>query len=452
MPIMNVAFLNANLQKKSGGGSGINILTDQLTILENQLKADGILTSGDYDLLMESAQKIMNTGGLTKSQKSDIQVKISTYESNKKVASLQRSEDIPAILRSIQNEGSEDVMTAGNDPQKFLQGRIASIQSALTGIQDIMERRVNAGDDVSQFMNEYNSLLQDYQNKSLALQASQTWQDGNTDPIPGYAAFVKTNNRGEIIDVDYAPSGSKSGYSETTAMINGFQVFGSPNVKSNGESKFILGSDIYSGVDYAIDPNTGMAKAGKLYAQSQQSGSSMFKKGTEGFINYDPTKIATQGAVLRGDWAKTTDGTVYYRREDGGYDKHINAASDMPGRPPLDSMLTIPSIMRKSLDMYSDNTIDDSAPISPDGVSGPYGPFNPGSSMSAASTPAIARGPMSTEAPGFSGSQISTPQMSQAPMGTPKTNKPVERAPQSAQGIANRTMKSGVDLVRTPIA
>jgi hypothetical protein len=445
MPIFNVSFLNPSLRGKTGGGSGYSILGDQLSILESALKGDGVLTGGDYDMLISKAQEIMNNPGLTKTERSSMSTKIAAYESNKKVAGLQRNEDLTTMRNNLQNETSEDVMTVGSDPIKFLTGRLASMQAHLADLQEAIDRRSQVGEDVTQHMMEYNQSLGDFQQNALALEAAKAHTDANT-PIPGYAAFVKTNARGEIIDVSYAPSGSKSGFTETTGMINGFQVFGQPNVKSNGESKFILGSDIYSGVDYVMDPTTGMSKPGKLYAASQQSGNAMFKKGNEGYINYTPEQLTSQGAILRGDWAKATDGTVYYRRPDGGYDKHVNAGADMPGRPPLDSMLTLPSILRNALDRYADKTVDDSLPVTPQGMTEQAPP------MSMAFPAAIAQGgipagPMSREAQ----SVASGPMSREAPA-LARTSKPVIRAPQDAAGIADRTRQSGVDLTQSTMA
>jgi len=53
MAVFNVAFLNPNLRKKSG--TSVGILSDQLSILENELGKDGYLSPGDYDLLIQEA-------------------------------------------------------------------------------------------------------------------------------------------------------------------------------------------------------------------------------------------------------------------------------------------------------------------------------------------------------------------------------------------------------------
>ena len=220
MAVFNVAFLNPKNRKASGGGSGYGILTDQLSILENDLKGDGNLSPGDYDLLINKAQILSTHPGLTADQRSSLEVKISSFNTAKKVNSYTKSSDITRMNDALNNEQAQDVILAGNDPSKFLAGRLESLKYKIDELNGLIEQRSNNGDDIFQYQNELSSTMAEYNSKYEALSSLANF-DGTT-PVQGYVAYVKTNNQGEITDVDYAKYGEKSGYAETNGMISGF--------------------------------------------------------------------------------------------------------------------------------------------------------------------------------------------------------------------------------------
>jgi len=159
MATFNVSFLNPAL-KKAGGGSGVGLLADQLTILENNLAKDGYLSPGDYDILVEKAREIQMGNSLTADQRSNYDVKISNYEKAKDLAKIENSDDIEKMNKILNSESAEDVMVAGNNPIEFLNGRVASIQAKLNDLSETITRRTAAGDDTVDYYNEYNATLQ----------------------------------------------------------------------------------------------------------------------------------------------------------------------------------------------------------------------------------------------------------------------------------------------------
>lgn len=448
MPVLNVAFLNPNAAKK-GGGSGVGILTDQLTILENQLAKDGNLTAGDYNLLIEKARSIQNMPGLTNDQRSNLSVKVSTYEREQSVANLNRAGDIERMNRTAQDESAQDVMMVGNNPAEFLNGRVASLQAKLNDLQEQIQFKGEAGDDTTPYDNEYRSALTEYQDAVDARDQASKYTD-NGAPIPGYAAYVKTNQRGEIIDVSYERYGNKSGYVETSGMINGFQVYGKVNYKSNGRQFFTLGNELFAGSDALLpDPeNPGSFKADRLTPTSQQTGGGGVKFGPSSFKNFQPAEIPIQSYVPRNSWAKSADGTTsYFRREDGGYTKHLNMNRSMEGRPDPNDMLTLPKNFESSLTSASDDTVDESAPMIPDtgGMTSlpPNGLMATGQDVQSGQGGAPAPAGMPAAAPDAWGVKpVQTDQVRRTPQ------QPTERAGAGFMDTAKRTIKSAVDYIR----
>ena len=96
MAVFNLSFLNPG-NKKSSGGSGYGIMVDQLSILENDLQSDGVLSPGDYDLLIKKAENLSTSPGLSADQRSNIAVKISNYKKTKKVSDYTKTGDISPL-------------------------------------------------------------------------------------------------------------------------------------------------------------------------------------------------------------------------------------------------------------------------------------------------------------------------------------------------------------------
>jgi len=362
MATFNVSFLNPALQK-TGGGSGAGILADQLAILENSLAKDGFLSPGDYDILIAKARDIQ-MGNLTADQRSNYDVKISSYERSKSTSEIDRTDDITRMNKILNSESSEDVMVVGNNPREFLKGRMASVEAKLNELSEIITRRENSGLDTTDYYNEYNSALQEYQKRAGAFQAMGEVSEGLTDPIPGYVAYVETNQNGEIVNVDYAKYGDKTGYAETNGMIDGFQVFGKVNYKRDGENYFKLGNQTFSAADMLTpDPaNPGSFKPNKLMANVQEKG--VIRRAQSGYVNMSQPDLRIQDYLPSNAWAKGNNGTLYKKREDGGYTKYLNATPESLNIQ--DAILSMPEGFERSLMDKVDETIDVTAPITPD--------------------------------------------------------------------------------------
>lgn len=443
MPTFNVSFLNP---KMKGGGGGTGILADQLSILENTLAKDGYLSPGDYDILIKKAREIRNSGDLTADQRSNYDVKISLYERSKAGAQYQKSDDIALMNKALDSEAAEDVMVTGNNPQEFIKGRMASLQAKLNDLSEVIGRREASGDETTDYYNEYNATLQDYRDKSEALESMANFDQKN--PIQGFVAYVTTNKSGEIVNVDYGRYGSKSGYAETNGMINGFQVYGKVNYKADGKNYFKLGDKTFTAADMLVqDPNNpGSFKPNKLMADVQDpSGRGLFTKAKAGYINFSGQNIPIQSYLPNDSWAKGVNGTLYHRRPDGGYTKYLNASEDqLPINGPV---LSMPDGFEKSLMRGVDETVDASAPIVPDqGMSGAANTDYLASPQSGAPAPEPIKmnyglpNPFNPEQPAQS-----SPKKSQA-YRTPQ--QPSAKVDNSVMATAKRTIQSGVQAVK----
>lgn len=446
MAVFNVSFLNPNLRRSSGGPS-VGILSDRLAILENDLRKDGVLSAGDYDLLITEARKIQSTAGLTASQRSDLDVRVSNYETSKAVNELNRSGDIQRIGRSGQNDSAMITKYFGNDPERYIQAKVDSLTIQLNELSEAADRTLMAGGDNSQYLNEVTLLLSEYQEQLGALEALQQRPQGGTDPIKGYVAYVKTNNKGEIVDVEYTRAGNKSGYVETNGTIGGFQVYGKVNYKENGENVFILGQSDFRGVDAPVaDPNNPGAffNPPLVSKDFRQEANARFTRGIQGYQEFAPRTVAIQSYIPTDSWSRDLDGNAYYRRQDGGYTKYVNLNQSMEGRPDPQNMLTLPDEMSRSLMGISDETVDESAPFLPDTGSMAPVDLNPAMGGPGAEQPVsqLPAGPMSV-AP-----NMSTESRAQARR-TPQ--QPSQRAPQSIVGTAQRTLRAGADFLKNVI-
>ena len=365
MANFNVSFLNPALRKS--GGSGVGVLADQLAILENSLGKDGFLSPGDYDILIEKAREIQMSNSLSADQRSNYDVKISGYERAKEVSNLEKTSDIERMNKDIKNEAAEDVMVVGNNPQLFLKARVASLQAKLNDLSEVITQKTAAGNDTTDYYNEYNATLQEYRNKMEATQAMGQFAEDQTKPVQGYVAYVTTNKNGEIVDVDYGKYGDKSGYAETNGMIDGFQVYGKINYKEDGKNYFKLGDKTFTAADMLIqDPsNPGSFKPNKLMADVKDpSGRGIATRAQAGYVNIPGATVQVQSYLPNDSWAKGVNGTIYHRDDTGNYKKYINATED--SLQISGPMLNIPEAFEKSLMRNVQETIDVTAPITPD--------------------------------------------------------------------------------------
>ena len=465
MATFNVSFLNPALAKK--GGSGVGILADQLAILENSLGKDGFLSPGDYDILIEKAREIQMNNSMTADQRSAYDVKISGYEKSKEVSNLQKASDIERMNKTIKSEAAEDVMVVGNNPQLFLKGRVASLQAKLNDLSEVITNKTAAGDDTTDYYNEYNATLQEYRTKMEAGQAMGEFANDQTKPVQGYVAYVTTNKNGEIVDVDYGKYGDKSGYAETNGMIDGFQVYGKINYKEDGKNYFKLADKIFTAADIVMsDPNNpGSFKPSKLMADVQETNPETGQKlaygrrATAGYVNIPGATIQVQSYLPNDSWAKGVNGTIYHRDSTGTYKKYINATDEnLPMSGPI---LNIPESFEKSLMRNVQETIDVTAPISPDqgmnmspatDMGGPqsspikmnYGLENPYNPTAAEQSAPLPQSSMSNPTP--SASTFNKPANKSQAFRTPQ--QPSKAAASGPLASAQRTIQSGISAVK----
>jgi len=437
MPVFNVGFLNPKTKKASGTAGQATILSNQLSMLEHDLAKDGFLAPGDYDILIEKAQQLRTTGGLTPAQQSKYDVKIVGYEKAKNIKKLEKDDDIERMKVYRKSEGAEDVMMAGNKPEEFLRGRLASLRAGMDDLSESIERREAAGQESSEHWNELMDLQKQYTANFKTL-SSMSEFDGN-NPIVGQVAFVSTNSDGEIVNVDYAKHGSKTGYAETNGMINGFQVYGKINTKREGKNLFVLGDQVFSAPDLMIpDPSIpGSFKPNKLVAGVEQRGP--LDVGQPGFVNMPGETLTVQGHVPRDSWVQGMGNAIYKRREDGNFSKYLNVqnSSDIDGAPERDGMLTLPNSMEQSIVDRVDRTIDFANPISPE----------QGPQTAPLGEPVEIEGPAtSAEAPMTAAPQPRQPARRGGATRTKK--KPEERASHGVIETAKRTVQSGVEYLQ----
>lgn len=362
MANFNVSFLNPALRKS--GGSGVGVLADQLAILENSLGKDGFLSPGDYDILIEKAREIQMSNSLSADQRSNYDVKISGYEKAKEVSNLEKADDLKRITDENKNVTYQNNLIFGNNPSDWTKTMVDVYENNIIQLQDTIDRRRDAGQDATQYENELMESMARYQEKVQMNEAISNNSD-LSNPIPGYVAYVTTNMNGEIVDVDYSRHGTKSGYAETNGMINGVQVYGKVNVKRDGENFFVLGNKIFKAVDLLIpDPaNPGSVTPTKLMADVPKSESGITIAEND-YVNMSSEDIPVQSYLPKNSWAKGVSGTMYKRREDGGYTKYINATPENLNI--TDNIFNLPSTIEETLMNKADETIDVTAPMSPD--------------------------------------------------------------------------------------
>lgn len=430
MPVFNASFLNPKLRAK-GSGVKTGILTDQLTILESALRKDGYLSPGDYDQLIDLAQKISVTPGLTSDQISNYQVKIARYESEKATAQLDRDQSIDSLDRKIKDELNTAVFMTGNNPQMYLQVKRDVYGTALDEIEDVIIQREQAGNETSEHYNKRNEILAEMRE----IEAARLAQPGEGTPIAGYIAYVTTNDRGEIIDMIIDRDGAQTGYLETNGTLNGFQVYGKANSQQGGKNTFILGNKMFQGVDMVQpDPNNpGTFKNSILFDVAGTEGSDQFTRAISKFSPITSQDVPIQQYVPLNGWAEGLNNTVYHRRPDGGYTRYLNVNQTIEGMP-ANGVIKLPNHFEQSIMGNADETVDFSEKIIPDDgkIMTP---------MPTETLPSPIQGPQSVPPGPGEGPQTKDPSLA-------RTKAPVERAPKGILATARRTIQSAREALR----
>lgn len=323
MAVFNASFANPSTKKPTSTDYGF--LVDGLSIRESQLASDGKLSPGDYQILRDEAQKIYGHPGLTPDQRSNIEVKMASYAKSGSVTALDDGQNLTRLNNEYKDTLSTLTQLFGNDPEKFLNGKQSLIAAKIEQLTNSINQRSRAGDDASSHINELNAALEDYSDITDALKQSETAADGavKTD----YVAYVTTNARGEIVDMDVGRFGSKSGYIPTNGTYGGFQLYGKTNRNENGKNVFQLGQTRFvEGTDLVTSAD-GISQQKKLFAEGTSGVTRGYGTNTA-YIKIEPTTVSTQSSVPSGGFVEGKSGTFYQRRDDGTYTKFVNYTKD----------------------------------------------------------------------------------------------------------------------------
>lgn len=422
MAVFNVSFANTKTRKTS---QDYGVLVDQLDILENSLSADGKLSPGDYKLLMSKAQELYAHPGLTPQQRSNIEVKVSSYKSASTKAQLKESQDISQLNNEAQDDQRKASMLFGNNPQKFLQAQAAIQQAKVAQLAEAINTLDNSGQDSSPHTLEYNEAVNSLQDTLQALEVVESRVAG-AGPSSDYVAFVTTNNDGEIVDVKVGREGSKNGYLETNGLYGGLKIYGQLNRKENGKNVFLLGNQRYSAADVVIPGPDGSLKASTLINEAGQKGKQgVFTTAVGGYTDMDTANTRTQTTIRTGGYAQGSKGFIYQKNPDGSYTKFVNATPESLKIQP-NNIINLPNSMEQSLLDGVTNTIDSSIPVSP--TTAPTIPLPQNFLQQSSAAPA-------------SPSVGSVPQQTRLPAGSPAP-RPTESSPATTGNIFQRTVKS----------
>lgn len=425
MAIFNLSFLAPGGAKK--GKSTYGLLSDQLSMLENQLEVDGKLSPGDYDLLVTTASKLRNSPGLTPDNRSAFDVKISSYQKNKSVNIIKDYTDITRINNELKNDDRKTNMMISNDPQKFLAAKAMQLQSKLYILKQSIDQMESSGADASVHNNEYASTLSEYQDILQAQSDSESYQ-GGSKPTSNFAAFITTNGKGEITNVEIGRAENRTGYSETNGVYGGLQIYGKARKDiTTGEKVFQIGNEKFSAPDIMMpDPNNPMSMRGQILQSSDtKTPAGGIETGKPGvYKDLDFSQIKIQSTVPNGGWAQGEKGNFYQKLDDGsGYRKFINTKrEDLVGVGDFD-ILPVPKEFESIINGGVTETVDRASNTIP---------FN--HSTTTPVTEEMKKGP-SVPTPGV-------PQKTLQDIKAPTVFKPLNptyRAPQSALGIGGKT-------------
>jgi hypothetical protein len=324
MASFNVSFLNPNAKKKSAKTYGI--LTDQLSMMEDRLAEDGMLSPGDYDLLQRKGQEIYSHPSLTPAERSNVSVKLSEYKKQGNLVKIKKTDDIPRVNREIQDDMAKNRIHNADNPTNFLQVQAKVYAAKLDQLSTSIDRLEASGGDATEHYNELTNTTNDYQDTLQALDDVSNYQAGAT-PTSNYATYLTTNARGEIVDMKISRIGASTGYSETNGVYQGLPVYGKINRKdASGNKIFQLGNEVYSAPDVTIPGADGTMKSSVLISSDRQktAGKGGFTIAQSGYKDVDLTQVKPQQGIPEGGWVQGDKGSLYQRKSDGTYSKYIN--------------------------------------------------------------------------------------------------------------------------------
>ncbi len=411
MANFDASFLNPKMRKATGG-SDYGFLIDQLDIKQSQLESDGKLSPGDYDLLNGMAQKVYSHPGLSPAQRSNIEVKMANYSQKKSQTKIKDSTDVSDMNNELENDFRKSSIGLGDDPKLFLEGQKVALSEKVNKLANSIDIAENNGSNSSGYYTEYIKATDELKDTLSALDYVQSYQDG-TPPSSGFAAYIDTNDKGQIRGVKVVREGSISGYLETNGLYGGLKIYGKRNKKENGENVFLLGPKTFKAVDSFIPGPDGSFKNNILADSSMGSGNSEFSTSPSSYVNVK--ELSTQKATNKGDFVKGSSGFIYKDNGDGTYIKYVNSTPENIGAA---SMFKVPRSFEDSIIPNVTQTVDGSAtadaPVPMTMFSQPAGP--------APAAPETVRN--------FQDSQMKS---------TPNTGgAPEVKSPQSSQGIAQK--------------
>src|SRR3990167_454358 len=420
MAVFDVSFLNPKLRPAS---KDYGFLIDQLSILENKLSSDGKLAPGDYEILIGEANKLYAHPGLTKDQRSNVSVKISAYERERKTDALKQNQDVARLNREVEDDFNIGTMTLAANPLAFLRQRSDALRVKIDQLTSSIEQLNSAGDDATLHVNEVTSTLKQYKN---ALEAYDDTKKAKNDGKPGsgQVAFITTNSRGEITDLAIDRIGSKTGYLETNGLYGPFQIYGKANRKDeNGKLVFRFGPNSFSAPDIVTpDPtNPGSFRSPKLISESQQIPTGPFTRTAGGqFHQVNLDEVSPMNSIEINDYIQGDKGFIYKRNANGKFTKYVGQTPEQLNISPAD-LMRVPKYLEAQIIGNVETTVDPSAST-----------FSP-AAFPSASIPSVSA--TSTPAPSVT-APTATPQAG-GPVSTPS---PQTRSPQSALGYARATL------------
>lgn len=418
----DVSFLNPDIKTKS---QDYGFLVDQLDIKRNQLEADGKLSPGDYDLLVKQARDIYSHPGLSAAQRSNVLVKISQYQQEKNTTALKDNNDISRLNNEVKNDLAKNGMLFGNNPQFLLRANADALRLKIDSLSQSIDQMNNSGQDSSNHLNELNDTISQFNDALQALDDVKNHKPGQK-PTSNYVAYVTTNSKGEITDVQVGRTGSKTGYAETNGLYGGLQIYGKINRKEFGKNVFQLGNTTFQGSDLTIqDPSMpGAFRTAPLLSQGTTQGKNLGVIPDQ-YTEMDMNQVRPQSSVPSGGWAEGPTGFLYQRLDNGKYVKYVGADKKQLGIQD-GQIMRIPNVMEQNLLPSVQQTIDGSKPFNP--------PVSP--TLSPAATSTAPQASMGTQ-----------PTAQQPTGGTSRTQSPVERAASSIAGVAGAAINKGKGIL-----
>lgn len=365
MANFDVSFLNKNLQKPSSTDYGF--LIDQLDIKKNQLSADGKLSPGDYKILTTEARKIYAHPGLSDAQRSSIDVRISSYNSDSSTTELKDSQNLSKVDRDIKDGTSQVQMVYANNPEMFVMAKGDLIKSNIDEINSNIDNMESSGQDASAQYDKRDALMQEYSDTLYALNDIQT-----KNPNSNYGVYAVTSSRGEIVDLKIGKVGSTTGYLPTNGTYGGLPLYGKANrtndagknVFTIGNQNFVEGQNLVSGPD-------GVSTLRKLVLEGTAKGGYSINAGNVE-VTSPTTPIKSQSVIPPGGWGEGSNGFLYQRSTDGNsYTKYVGTDKTKLGIKDGDVM-RLPTYYEQSVlkdaIQTQDNTPVISTPLPPTGT------------------------------------------------------------------------------------